>query len=348
MTNTIFFQAPKLLEANDQNIKLACEYIKQQELVAFPTETVYGLGASCYFDKAIEKIYALKGRPKNNPLIVHFANTDSIKEHFIINEIFEILSKAFMPGPLTLILEKKPGSKISPLCANGSNKQAFRIPNNPIALKLITCTGPLVAPSANISNKLSPTLALHVKLSFMDKKLSDKGLLILDGGSTQLGLESTVLDISDINQIKLLRHGSLGIENIEKTGIKLINHTQYPWFSKIYDKTPQYENKYSNALASPGMLNKHYSPNTPLRLNALEIKEGEALLAFGKINFLVPKEVKILNLSQASDLAEAASNFFKMLWELDLLQPKIIAVMPIPQIDLGLTINERLQKASAV
>lgn len=327
---------PIILPASDENIALAITDLLADKPVAFPTETVYGLGGCAFSNQAVLNIYNMKKRPTNNPLILHYSALTNgtfnlvqciklIEKDFNINSLFLSLLEKFSPGPLTFILNKKAGCKIAPLAAAFLNRQALRIPNHPVALKLIAKLGqPLAAPSANISNKLSPTAANHVALSF-----PNENLLILDGGPCEYGLESTVIDVSDPKNVYIYRHGSISVEQLIEAGIE-----------------PKNLENSAKQILSPGMLHKHYSPNAKLRLNAQEVLPQEALLAFGEISISLPENTLVFNLSKNADLIEAAHNLFKMLWDFDTLKIPKIAVMPIPERGIGVAINERLRKAA--
>lgn len=317
-----------IVNANSANITKVANSLKNGEVVAFPTETVYGLGANALSSLAVKQIFTLKKRPFNNPLILHFYNLDAVKEYFTLSSLELEIAKLFWPGALTLVLNNPTlkAQKISNFCKGNARSIAVRVPNNTIALQVIKeANCPIAAPSANISNHLSPTTANHVLLSF-----KGSNLLILDGGKSVLGLESTVIEVIN-NSINILRFGSVTKEMLLKLNLPVTN---------IID----------NILKSPGLLKKHYSPNTPLRLNAKSINKEEALLAFGTISKDLLNSAKILkkvlNLSTTANLAEAASNLFEMLWELDLENYNSIAVMPIPNVGIGAAINERLKKAA--
>lgn len=314
----------QVLPSTKANIKFAAEQIKQNNIVAFPTETVYGLGGSAYSDMAINKIYQYKNRPLYNPLIAHYANLDHIAEDCIVNDICKTLYEKFMPGPLTVILQKKENSQLAPLASANLPTQGVRVPNHHTALDLIHGAGlPIAAPSANISNKISPTMPEHVVKSF-----AATDIILLDDGASTLGLESTIIDISNNKTMTVLRHGHITIEDLQSLDIPIVS-----------------QKKEEEILAS-GMLKKHYSPNTPLELSCKNLKANDGLLAFGEINFALPKNVAVYNLSPKKDLLEAAKNLFKALWELDAKGLNKICVMPIPKVGLGIAINEKLQKAS--
>ena len=303
-------------------IKKAKNILHNGGLVIFPTETVYGIGANATNPTAIQRIYKIKNRPFNNPLICHFQNLQKIKDNFEMNEVANKLAEYFWPGPITLILKKKNSSTI---CGNVSNNKELvgcRIPNNSIANEILKSVPfPIAAPSANISTKLSPTNIKH-----LDKKIKDK-VFFIDGGDSHFGLESTVINVSS-NHPKILRYGSVTAEQIKKI------------IPKIYF----FKQKNSSQL-SPGQQFKHYSPNIPLRINVKKVLEGEALLNFGRNN--LKSKVYELNLSHSSDLNEAGKNLYNYLHQLDKYEYKGIAVAPIPNNDLGITINDRLNRAIA-
>ncbi len=318
---------------NDTSLKEASELIRDGRLVAFPTETVYGLGADATNGEAVARIFEAKGRPSFNPLIVHVAKPSDITEFVEVSEKTQAVMAQFWPGPLTLILPLKGNSRISQLCSAGLPTLAVRCPSNQTARKLITLAGvPIAAPSANASGHLSPTNAQHV-----EKSLGNKVDMILAGGSTQAGLESTVLDLStDIPTI--LRPGVVTAEDLE------------PLLGSIETEVKDGE------IKSPGMLLKHYAPSIPVRLNAVDVAEGEALLAFGSIKFMGLKtgggasslpEERLRNLSEDGDLYEAASNLFAYLHALDNGENKAIAVMNIPNQGVGIAINDRLNRAAS-
>jgi len=299
-----------------QQIETAAEYLRAGKLVAFPTETVYGLGADALSDKAVAAIYAAKGRPDFNPLIVHVADVDAAKKYVEWNDTAQMLAGTFWPGPLTLVLSRKKDCAISLLASAGLDTVAIRVPAHPLALALLEkCGLPLAAPSANRSGKISPTLASHVQ-----EELGGKVAMILDGGACGVGIESTIVDVTSAPRI--LRHGKITREMLEKI-------------------IPITEQKPNGKILAPGMLESHYAPNAKLRLNATDIREGELLLAFGAV------QNATLNLSETANLEEAAANLFKMLRAIDAKNPPAIAVMPIPMEGLGVAINDRLARAAA-
>lgn len=304
----------------EKKINKAKNILKKGGLVIFPTETVYGLGGDATNDIAIRNIYNIKKRPTNNPIICHFKDFDSVREDFQFNDIAYNLAKEFWPGPLTLILEKKKKSKISFLLSNKNNFVGCRVPKNSIANNLLKSLDfPLAAPSANLSTKLSSTKIMHLSEYFKEK------IYFIDGGKCLHGLESTVVDVS--NEIPMiLRLGAITYEEIKKI------------IPKVTIK-----NKINNFL-SPGQQDKHYSPNKPIRINVEKVFEDEALLNFGSND--LKSNIAELNLSVSENLNEAANNFFDFLHLLDNSDSKGIAVAPIPNDDLGKTINDRLARAT--
>jgi L-threonylcarbamoyladenylate synthase len=284
------------------------------QLVAFPTETVYGLGGDATNDHAVAAIFAAKGRPTFNPLIVHVARVEQAEDLVVVDPRARRLMARFWPGPLTLVLPRRPGSPVSLLASAGLDTIAIRLPDHAIARALIEAAGrPLAAPSANRSGGVSPTRAEHVD--------ADLAALVLDGGPCRVGVESTVLDLSG-DHPALLRPGGIPLEELERELGPLLR-TENP-----------------TAPKSPGQLESHYAPGLPVRLDAEEPHPGEALLGFG------PGAAE-LNLSPSGDVAEAAANLFAMLRALDRPGFSGIAVRPIPEHGLGLAINDRLRRAAA-
>ena len=304
-----------------EKITKAVNFLKKGKLVAFPTETVYGLGADAENGKAISNLYNKKNRPLFNPLICHFENIETVKKQVIFSKNAKILAENFWPGPLTIILKKRKNSSIHPLVSSGLKTIACRVPSNKIALSILKqFKGILAAPSANKSSKLSPTQKNHVIKNF------GKDIFVIDGGSTTFGIESTVIDLSN-NKPIILRAGA-----IDKKIIKQL-------FPDLVEKS-----KNLKRIKSPGQLKKHYSPNIPIRINVKKVRNDEVLLNFGK-NRLKSK-VKELNLSKSSNLEEAAKNLFKFLHILDNKKYKGIAVAPIVKKGLGIAINDRLERAA--
>ena len=295
--------------------------LREGRLVAFPTETVYGLGADATNDRAVAGIYAAKGRPTFNPLIIHAPTVEALRPLVMWDARAEAVAAAFWPGPLTLVLPRAADCPVSALASAGLETLAVRVPLHPVAKALLEAAGrPIAAPSANRSNAISPTEARHVAAS-----LGDAVDAILDGGPCTVGVESTVVDLSGAIQL-LLREGGLPRE-------ALLAHL--PNLA---------EPEAGGTIKGPGMLAKHYAPDCPLRLNAAEARPGEALLAFGPD---APAAEIVLNLSESGDLVEAAANLFRHLHALNRLGPTGIAVMPVPEHDMGRAINDRLRRAAA-
>jgi len=311
----------KIKKINNKTINEAVELLQKGKLIGFPTETVYGLGADATNKEAILKIYKNKKRPKSNPLIVHVATLNQARSIGIFDEKILKIVKDFWPGPLTVVLKRKDNSEIcKELCA-GKENIAIRISNNKTILSLIKKLGkPVAAPSANKSGMLSPTSAAHVEKQFLN---NDDIPLILDGGKTIIGVESTVIGLEN-NNIIIYRHGGITKEILEKK----INE-------KIFEKLDAKVSEKSNL--SPGMLKKHYSPTVPLRINITNPKKDEVLIGFGE-NFKEP------NLSKSGNLEEAASNLFFLLEKYEAKGNKI-AIAPIPNIGIGVAINDRLNRA---
>lgn len=303
------------------DIERAAKLLRDGALVAFPTETVYGLGADATNDSAVASIYAAKGRPRFNPLIVHAGAAAALDGEVIWSRLAETLAARFWPGPLTLVLPRRSDSRISLLCSAGLDSLAVRVPSHGLARQLLRAVGrPLAAPSANRSGKVSPTTAAHVR-----QELADKVAFVLDGGPCSLGLESSVLDLTQ-EAPRLLRAGGLTREALEAV-IGPLEHGGD-------ERTPR----------SPGQLASHYAPGPPLRLNATTVSADEALLAFGEP---LPGAAATENLSRTRDLTEAAARLFAALRRLDRPDVAAIAVMPIPETGLGEAINDRLRRAAA-
>lgn len=305
--------------ATDSTIAQAGDMLRHGHLVAFPTETVYGLGADATDDRAVAAIYAAKGRPSFNPLIVHVADLGDCAGLVRMDDRARRVMARFWPGPLTLVLPRAETSPVSLLASAGLDTLAIRMPDHPVARAVIRAAGrPVAAPSANRSGAVSPTLAQHVAES-----LGERVGLIVDGGPCRVGVESTVLDLSTPRPT-LLRPGGVTAEQLEQAlGEPLACPHQDP-----------------EAPKSPGMLASHYAPGLPVRLDAPFREEGEALLGFGAMD-------ATLNLSPTGNLEEAAANLFAFLRRLD--DPRFtgIAVAPIPEIGLGAAINDRLRRAAA-
>ena len=311
----------KILYPHKKTYLTAAKLISNGQLVIFPTETVYGLGADATNNYAVAKIFKAKNRPKFNPLIIHVHSYKQAKNFVEFDEISTQLAKIFWPGPLTLVLPRKKGAGISFLATSGLNSIAIRVPKNKIAQNFLKFSKkPIAAPSANASGEISPTNINHIS-----KSVISEVSLIINGGQCRLGLESTILEATKKN-LYIIRYGSLSNEEIKK---------------KI--KKNKLKLLYKKRATAPGRKYKHYAPNHPLKTNVIKLKKNQALLAFGNI---LPKNFKIVkNLSKKGDLAEAAANFFDMLKELDKSKCQSIAVMPIPNRGLGRAINDRLRRA---
>jgi L-threonylcarbamoyladenylate synthase len=299
-------------------------------LVAFPTETVYGLGADATNAAAVARLYAAKGRPAFNPLIAHVGDAAAARPLATFDAPAETLAAAFWPGPLTLVLPKAPTCPVADLATAGLDTVAVRVPAHPVARALISAFGgPVVAPSANRSGHVSPTTADHVMAD-----LADRIDLVLDGGPTTVGVESTILACVG-GGVTLLRPGGVPREAIERVLGRKVDE------ARAADEDGE-------APLAPGMLASHYAPRATLRLGAREVRPGEALLAFGPV--LPPgaeRAATTLNLSARGDLIEAAANLFSHLRALDHAGVARIAVMPIPRDGLGEAINDRLARAAA-
>ncbi len=321
MPSSSTFTDTRVISADPAAVSEAGTLIREGHLVAFPTETVYGLGASALEELAVSTIFEAKQRSRINPLIVHVLGLDEASKLVEFNRPAIALAQAFWPGALTLVLPRKERCRLSLLVSAGLDSAAIRAPAHPIARGLLSAAGiPIAAPSANRSGSVSPTRAADV-LSELNGKLP----MILDGGACQIGLESTIIGFEGDRPV-LLRKGAITREAIEQVIGPLC--------------TPDTEK-----LLAPGMMKSHYAPNTPIRLNAATVEEKEALLAFGSA--LPAGNYRELNLSSQGDLTEAAANLFSMLRTLDKSGAKRIAVMPIPQFGLGEAINDRLARAAA-
>jgi L-threonylcarbamoyladenylate synthase len=311
------------LQSTLTEIGEAARALRSGRLVAFPTETVYGLGGDATSDRAVAAIFAAKGRPSFNPLIVHVSNIASAAQFAELSGKAQAVARRFWPGPLTLVLPRRRDCRISLLATAGLDSVALRVPAHQIAQTLLMMAGlPLAAPSANPSGRLSPTTADHVLA-----ELGDTAEFVIDGGPCQVGVESTVLSLLD-DRPRILRPGAVTAEAL----------------SGLLKEPVPTETGADDAAAprSPGRLMSHYAPSLPVRLDATAAEPGEALLGFGPS---APKEA--LNLSPTGDLQEAAANLFAMLRRLDEPRYHSIAVMPVPDTGLGIAINDRLRRAAA-
>jgi L-threonylcarbamoyladenylate synthase len=310
-----------IVPATQEAVRAAAEALARGDIVAFPTETVYGLGANALDARAVAKVFAAKERPRFNPLIVHVPGLVEAESYAVVTDAARKLAEAFWPGPLSLVLDKRRDCGIADLVSAGLETIALRAPAHAVAQALLEAAKlPIAAPSANRSGRLSPTTAAHVEAEF-----DGRPTMILDGGPCPLGIESTV--VSAIGRPAMLRPGAIPREAIE--GVL---------------GAPLEEAEARHRGASPGQLESHYAPRTALRLGATGVAPEEALLAFGPD---VPEGARVtINLSAAGNLEEAAANLFATLRELDRAGAKAIAVMPIPVNGLGEAINDRLQRAA--
>ena len=312
-----------ILEATYEAIEAASAALRGGALVAFPTETVYGLGADATNGRAVAGIFAAKGRPRFNPLIAHVADTASAARLGRLGDNAHRLAAAFWPGALTLVVAKEGDCPIADLASAGLDTLAIRVPAHPVAQTLLRATDrPIAAPSANRSGHVSPTTATHVEVDF-----GTNVAIILDGGPAPIGLESTVIDVTGKDPL-ILRLGGVPREAI----------------ARVLGRPIAVAQGEPGKPASPGMLARHYAPATPLRLDAHDVRAGEALLAFGRV--LPMHAGTAVNLSASGDLAEAAANLFAALRALDRSGAAAIAAMPIPQEGLGEAINDRLRRAA--
>jgi L-threonylcarbamoyladenylate synthase len=320
----------RILPAGPAATAAAAGVLAEGGLVAFPTETVYGLGADATNATAIAHLYQAKGRPAFNPLIAHVGDLAAARRIARFDDaVATALAEAFWPGPLTLVLPKTEHCPVAELATAGLDTVAVRVPAHPVARDILRALGrPVVAPSANLSGHVSPTTAEHVA-----SDLSGRIDLIVDGGAVEVGVESTI--VGCFQRATLLRPGGLPRAEIER----VLGH-------RLAQLPADAESDSGQPLA-PGMLASHYAPRTRVRLNADRIEPGEALLAFGPLSISgVDSAAAVMNLSDSGDLAEAAANLFGYLRALDTEAARAIAVMPIPNEGLGEAINDRLRRAA--
>jgi L-threonylcarbamoyladenylate synthase len=318
----------EVLQSDEAGIARAAALLRAGEVVAFGTETVFGIGADATNDRAVAAIFAAKQRPRFNPLICHYPDADAAFADVVANQPARRLAAAFWPGPLTMVLPRRKDCAVSLLVSAGLDTLAVRVPAQDVALSLLRATGrPVAAPSANRSGHVSPTTAQHV----LDE-LAGRIAAVLDSGPCPVGVESTVLDLSGGDPV-LLRPGGATAEAIEAVigPVQRVDTMQA-----------------SGGLRSPGLLASHYAPRLPVRLNAEDVRPDEALLAFGPP---LSGASLVFQLSATANLTEAASRLFAGLRALDAdgagLKLARIAVMPIPERGLGLAVNDRLRRASA-
>jgi L-threonylcarbamoyladenylate synthase len=315
---------------NVQEVALAATLLRAGGLVAFPTETVYGLGADAGNASAVAKLYAAKGRPAFNPLIAHVASVEHAFELGVFSPEAKRLAHAFWPGPLTLVVPIRDETRVCALARAGLDSVAIRVPAHPVArrlLKAVVC--PIVAPSANLSGHISPTRAEHVI-----SDLSGRIEAVMDDGPCRVGVESTIISCLGEEGARLLRAGGVSTDALEM----VLHH-------KIIRALPSH---HTDALLAPGMLSSHYAPRAQVRLHVSHLENGEAVLLFGAHRPLsFEHAVHTVNLSESGDVMEAAANLFDALRQLDQTGVASIAVSPIPLEGLGEAINDRLQRAAA-
>jgi L-threonylcarbamoyladenylate synthase len=321
----------QVIEAGTAAVEQAARALGSGGLVAFPTETVYGLGADATDGETVARLYEAKGRPAFNPLIAHVADAGAARRLAQFDQAAARLAAAFWPGPLTLVLPKLQDCPVSELATAGLDTIAVRVPAHPVAHDILAAFGrPVVAPSANRSGHVSPTTAQHVLAD-----LRGRIELIVDAGPTPMGLESTI--VACLDQPLLLRPGALARAEIERV-VPLVEAPPAAVPAGNDDEAP----------LAPGQLASHYAPRARLRLDARHVEEGEALLAFGPLPpDGVRQAVMALNLSRRGDLIEAAAKLFSHLRALDACGAPAIAVMPVPHEGLGEAINDRLARAAA-
>jgi L-threonylcarbamoyladenylate synthase len=319
----------QILPAGEAAVAAAARCLAEGGLVAFPTETVYGLGADAANAAAIARLYQAKGRPSFNPLIAHVGDLRAGMRIARFDATAIALAEAFWPGPLTLVLPKTKDCAVADLATAGLDTVAIRVPAHPVARAILRAFGgPVVAPSANLSGHVSPTAAAHVQSDLMGR--ID---LIIDGGAVTVGVESTIVGCLDAPM--LLRPGGVPRGEIERV------------LGRTLVQPPDDADTDTSQPLAPGMLASHYAPRTRVRLNADGIEAGEALLAFGPA--AVPgtdSATAVMNLSAHGDLNEAAANLFGYLRALDAKGARAIAVMPVPHHGLGEAINDRLRRAA--
>ena len=317
-----------ILTAGEAAVAAAARALADGGLVAFPTETVYGLGADATNAFAIARLYQAKGRPAFNPLISHVGDLASARAIGRFDATALALAEAFWPGPLTLVLPRAAGCPVAELATAGLETIAIRIPSHPVARAILSAFGrPVVAPSANLSGHVSPTNAAHVQ-SDLEGRID----LIVDGGPVEVGVESTI--VGCFEEPMLLRPGGLPREAIERV------------LGRALAQPPADAESDSAQPLAPGMLASHYAPRTRVRLNATSVEAGEALLAFGAPVRGDDSAAAVINLSPRRDLNEAAANLFGYLRALDATRATCIAVMAIPEEGLGEAINDRLRRAA--
>jgi len=311
---------PNIAKVNNKNLAVAIKYLKKNQAIGVPTETVYGLAGNAYSNSAVKKIYLLKKRPKINPLIVHYHNLNQIKNDVLINQKFLKLYKKLCPGPITFVLKKKKNSKISKLVTANLNTVAIRFPKHRIIRRILKkISFPLAIPSANKSGGISPVQAIDVAEEF-NQKLK----FIFDGGKSNIGIESTVVDLTSVP--KILRPGIISGKEINTV---------------IKSKVTNFDNL--KTIRSPGLMKKHYSPGIPMKLNQKKIIKNHAFITFGK---KYPQSKNVFNLSKKSNLKDAARNLYSILRKIKKMNFRRIYVIKIPNKGIGVAINDRLKRAA--
>ena len=309
-----------ILKVNNSNLSKAINCLKKKEILGVPTETVYGLAGNAFSSKAVKKIYNLKKRPYENPLIIHYYSLEQLKKDVELNENFFKLYRKFSPGPITFVLKRKKKSLLSNIALANLGTVAVRFPKNKVLRKILKSLNfPLAIPSANKSSHISPVSAEDVVQEF-----NNSVKIILNGGRCKIGLESTVVDLT--SKPKILRPGL-----IEPTAI-----------SKVLNIEVKVNNS-SKIIRAPGILKRHYSPGIPMKLNQKKARDNEAFIVFGK---KYKKKKNIFNLSHKSNLNEAAKNLYKILRIIKNKNYKMICVCSIPKTGIGLAINDRLNRAA--
>jgi len=309
-----------IFKVNNKNLSKAINYLKKKQLIGVPTETVYGLAGNAYSKEAVKKIYLLKKRPSKNPLIIHYLNIEQLKNDVELNSVFYKLYQKFCPGPITFVLKKKKKSLLPNIATANLKTVAVRVPKNKTIRKILKSLNfPLAIPSANKSTYVSPVSAEDVVDEF-----GSSLKFILNGGNCIIGLESTVVDLT--SGVKILRPGLINQSDVSNILKKKIN---------TY--------KGSKIVRAPGMLRRHYSPGIPIKLNQKKAKINEAFIVFGK---KYQKAKNIFNLSNKSNLKEAARNLYKTLRLIKKKNYKMICVSSIPKTGIGIAINDRLNRAA--
>ena len=307
---------------NNNSTSKAIKFLRKNSIVGLPTETVYGIAGNAYSKISINKIYNIKKRPRNNPLIVHYSNINSAKDDVILNRNFFILYNKFCPGPITFVVKKAQSTRIQSNVTSGLKTVAIRFPEHKVIKTILKKINfPLAIPSANQSSGISPVTALDVAEEFK-KKIK----VIIDGGRSKIGIESTVIDLS--GKLKILRPGAISASEISRVLKKKV---------KIIKKI--------KSIKSPGMIKKHYSPNIPMKLNQKYFTTNHAFIVFGK---KYKKSQNTFNLSKKSSLQEAASNLYKIFRKIKNLKYNKINVVKIPNKGIGIAINDRLKHAAEI